>query len=133
MENCTSLGKKAKKTPEVTYASYKDNKVLCVVNTLNDYMERSRPWREEPDKGLLFLSYISPHKPVESSSISRWLKDVLEEAGIDIKTFKAHSTRSASTSKASLLSLSEKEIPKRGIWSGRTLLQKHYHKEISSN
>ena len=72
-------------------------------------------------------------KPVESSSISRWLKDVLEEAGIDIKTFKAHSTRSASTSKASLLGLSEKEILKRGIWSGRTSWQKHYRKEISSN
>ena len=125
--------KKGQKAPKVTYASYNENEALCVVSTFNAYIERTSSWREDPNKGLLFLSYISPHKSVESSSISRWIKEVLEKAGIDTKTFKAHSTRSASTSKASSLGLSEKEILDRGIWSGKTSWQRHYQKEISSD
>ena len=63
---------------------------------------------ENPNKGLLFLSFIRLHKPVEGSSISRWIKKVLKKASNNTRIFKTHSTRSASTSKAS--SLSEKEI-----------------------
>ena len=51
-----------------------------------------------------------------SSTISRWIKNVLTEAGIDTKNFKGHSTRSASTSKAGLAGLSVTDILERGSW-----------------
>ena len=39
-------------------------------------------------------------KAVASSSIVRWLRTVLEEAGVDVSTFRTHSTRGAATSAA---------------------------------
>jgi len=45
----------------------------------------------------LFLSYTTPYHPVSKSTFSRWAKHVMEKSGIDIKTFKPHSTRSEST------------------------------------
>ena len=44
------------------------------------------------------------------SSISGWLKNVLKPFGINVSLFTAHSTRSAKTSKASVLGLSMIEI-----------------------
>ena len=55
-----------------------------------------------------------------SSNISGWLKNVLKKAGIDRSTFKAHSTRSASTSKADLSGAPLEEILKQGCWSNKS-------------
>ena len=48
----------------------------------------------------LFIGTVKPHKHVSKDTISRWIKLVLSLAGIDIKLFKSHSVRSASTSAA---------------------------------
>ena len=48
----------------------------------------------------LIIRYVKPHKPVSSETISRWIKDELSKAGVDTSVFKAHSCRSASSSKA---------------------------------
>lgn len=48
----------------------------------------------------LFLSYIKPFKPVTSQRIAHWIKDILSEAGVDTRVFKAHSVRGASVSAA---------------------------------
>ena len=49
-----------------------------------------------------------------------------------LKTFKSHSVRSASTSKAKSLGVSTKQILKRGRWSSKSTWQKFYNKEIIS-
>ena len=54
------------------------------------------------------------HKPVVSSTISGWLQTILMKSGVDTSNIKAHSTRSASTSKAGLQGVSIEEILKRG-------------------
>ena len=41
---------------------------------------------------LLFLFFIKPDKPVSSTTIARWVKEVLSLAGIDTSTFSDHST-----------------------------------------
>ena len=46
------------------------------------------------------MSVISPHKAVSPETISRWLKQVLSEAGIDTIKYSAHSTRAAAATKA---------------------------------
>ena len=48
----------------------------------------------------LFISFHKPYKPVSRSTLSRWIKRVLEESGIDINLFTAHSTLSAAASAA---------------------------------
>ena len=58
----------------------------------------------------LLLSYIQQHKQVVPSTISEWLKNVLTSSGINVSLFTSHSTRSATTSKASASGLSMIEI-----------------------
>ena len=65
-----------------------------------------------------------------SSTITGWLKNILKKAGIDISTSKAHSTRSASTSKVNLNGAPIEEILKRGCWSKKSTWQKFYNKSI---
>ena len=62
----------------------------------------------------LIISYGKPHKPVSSGTISRWIKDELSKAGVDNSVFKAHSCRSASSSKARDADISVSEILKKG-------------------
>ena len=63
------------------------------------YIERTKDLRGDKQ---FFNSFMKPHNPVTSSTIARWLKQVMESAGIDTIIFKAHSVRSASTSAAAM-------------------------------
>ena len=58
-------------------------------------MTTLRSYEEKPEAARfqLFLSFIGQHAPVTSSTIARSLKSFMEEAGIDISIFKAHSVR----------------------------------------
>ena len=103
------------KTPPTTsYQAYTQDPNLCVVKTLDKYISCTEAWRSGEEGSQLLLSFVNPHKPVVSSTISGWLKNILKKAGIDISTFKAHSTRSASTSKADLSGVPIEEILKQG-------------------
>ncbi|KAH0818718.1 hypothetical protein GEV33_004073 [Tenebrio molitor] len=52
--------------------------------------------RREED--FLFLTTTKPHSAASKQTISRWVKDTLQMAGVDVAQFKPHSTRHASTS-----------------------------------
>ena len=58
---------------------------------------------------------------------SGWIKKVLEKSGINTETFKGHSTRAASSTKASLSGASIDVLLKRGSWSTKSTWQKHYN------
>ena len=73
---------------------------------------------------------IWPYKEVVSSTISGWVKTVLKLAGVDVNIFKWHSTRAASTSKATVSGLSLFEILERSSWSSASTLQRFYKKDI---
>ena len=123
--------RRGKAPPEVTYQGYPNDKSLCIVSTLGEYLDRTRNWRNSDcHDGQLLLSTLTPHNPVKSSTISNWLKRVMGKAGIDTTTFKAHSTRGASTSKAELNGASMEDILKRGSWSSQSTWQKFYKKNI---
>ena len=62
----------------------------------------------------VFLCCVKPHNPMEHHKITRWLKTVIEKAGIDVNKYKAHSVRGASTSKAN----------KMDLWVGPIFLQR---------
>ena len=83
---------------------------LCPVVTLEEYISKTRSLRKECSQ--LFISFIRPHGPVTSSTIARWLKEVLRNAGIDTEIFKAHSVRGASTSMAARLGVTVETILK---------------------
>ena len=66
------------------------------------------------------------------STISGWLRNVLKSSGINVSLFTAHSTRSATTSKASASGWSVIEILERGTWSNMSTWQRFYKKDIIS-
>lgn len=76
--------------------SFPSGKKLCVVEHLEEYLQRTKQLREEHSQ--LLISYVKPFKPVSKDTISRWVKQGLESAGIDINKYSAHSSRAASTS-----------------------------------
>ena len=57
---------------------------------------------------------------VHSSTVSRWIKEILKETGVDADFVKGHSTCSASTSKACLSGISIDDIISRGSWSNES-------------
>ena len=122
-----------KKPLVIVFHSFKEDPRICVVKTIKDYIQRISSWRS-PGQNQLFLSYIKPHKPICSSTIARWLKQTLSDTGINTDIFSAHSTRSASASKADAEGVNVEEILKRGTWSSKTTTwQKHYRREVVSD
>ena len=91
---------------------------------LTGYIARTERWRSGKEQSQLLLSFIHPHKPVVSSTIPVWLKTIHIKSGIDTNTFKAHSTRSTSISKASLQGASIQEILKRESWYNKNTWQR---------
>ena len=69
------------------------------------------PFRNTGTKQLL-LRFLQPHKPISTTTLSRWCATVMKESGINVNIFGSHSTRSTSTSKCKISGLSFKEIAK---------------------
>ena len=90
-----------------------DNANLCIAKTLIKYMEVTENLRGETNH--LLISFTKPHGRICAQSISRWLKLVMKEAGID-EAFTAHSTRHASTSKAASKGVDISIIRKAAGW-----------------
>ena len=85
--------------------SYRTDEELCVVKTLNRYLKKVTEERRER-KTQLLLSLKKPYRDIVSSTVSGWIKTVMELANVNTEVFKGHSTRSASTSEVSLKVLS---------------------------
>ena len=122
--------KRGKAPPCITYQAYSDDPDLCVVEALNEYINRTQEWRKDSERSQLLLGTVKPHKPVVSSTISGWLKKLMARAGINTEIFKGHSTRSASTSKARSVGVPLEEILKRGSWSSSNTWHNFYNKDI---
>ena len=84
--------------------------------------------RDGNDK--LWLSFNKPHKPVTKDTITRWVKTVLDKAGIDTSSYTVHSTRTASTSAVSSANLPIDIIMKAAGWSSENAFQKFYNKPL---
>lgn len=125
--------KAAKIGQEFFFPKYEENQSICPVRTLNHYLSRTETLRERSDKSQLFISFIKPHNPVSSATIARWLKLVLELAGIDTSIFKAHSTRGASTSAAAQSGVTTNDILLAADWNSESVFCKFYYKPIHND
>ena len=108
--NLAKQSRQGKPIAEFFFPSFPANQLLCPVNSLRVYLVKTKPLRGEETK--LFLSFIKPHKAVTSSTIARWLRMTLEQAGIDSSVFGAHSTRGASASAAARGGITTQDILK---------------------
>ena len=103
---------------------------ICPRLCLLEYLKRTEELRK--DTKQLFVSFCKPHAAVSSATIARWIKGVLAKSGIDVSVYKAHSTRSAVTSKALFLGASVEAILKLADWSNERTFSKFY-KRIPAN
>ena len=69
------------------------------VVTLDEYIKRTHHRCAEKRRSQLMLSFIQPYVEVSSSTVSRWIKEALKLAGIDVSIFKGHPTRGSSSFK----------------------------------
>ena len=122
--------KLGKTLPKTRFDTFEEDPLLCPTNCLTTYLKRTKDWRNKGKVVQLFLSHIAPHNPVSKPTIARWIKELLGDAGINIQTYQAHSTRAAGTSKAKELGLPLEDIVKQGNWSNKSTFEKFYFKPI---
>ena len=70
--------------------------------------------------------------PVSRDTISRWVKTVMQQGGIDTTKFKPHSTRAASTSAASRNAVPLDNILTGAGWKSDCVFAKYYNKPVES-
>lgn len=108
-----------------------ENPSICPATTLDDYLCVTSELRPEGLDNLL-LTCKKPFKKASSQTISRWIKQILAESGIDIKVFSAHSTRHASTSAAASAGVCIDTIRKTAGWSSSSLtFARFYNRPVS--
>ena len=114
---------------EVFYCRFTQNRKICVVDCLCEYLKRSAEFRKSDDsQDPLIRTTVKPHKGVTPNTVSNWIKDIMSLSGINTSKFKAHSTRGASTSKAACKGISVNEILKMADWSNVNTFSRFYHR-----
>ena len=89
--------RKGKAPLKIYFYKYQKDQKLCVVSTIDEYLKRTKTWRTHGNNFQLLLSYIKTHVEAHSSTVTRWIKKILKETGVDVDGFKGHSTHSANT------------------------------------
>ncbi|WAQ96537.1 UBP34-like protein, partial [Mya arenaria] len=120
--------RKGKVNPILKLNRYTLDSEICVYSTIAECIEQTSGLRNGVRQ--LIISYIKPHKPVVSTTISRWIKFVLKSSGIDIDKYSSHSTRSAASSKVKASGLPISEIMKVAGWSTDTTFARSYDKPL---
>ena len=114
----------------VEFLAYPEDEKLCVIKHLREYIKKTQVLRG--DCSQLLLSHVKPHGPASKDTISRWCKNVLKFAGIDVSKFTAHSTRSASTSFLAERNVNIKDIMTSAGWSNEMTFQRYYRKPVGN-
>lgn len=111
IRRCTKCG-----TSSISYPAFPDSPKLCVVACLKAYEEMTEEFRPPGERQLL-IALNKPHKAVSSPTIACLVRWIMQEAGIDLRAFGAHSTRGAMASKAFTLGARLEDILNAADWS----------------
>jgi hypothetical protein len=113
--------------PMFKVKSYPVDRRLCPLLVLKEYLFRMKNRRKSQ---YLLVSYIKPHDRITTSTISRWIRVVLQRSGIDVTKFKAHSVRAAATSKVVSNHTPVQDIMKLAGWTLESTFSRFYNKKI---
>ena len=119
--------------PSKTYVKekYKDQRIVikifpeakvCPYRTLCHYIDRTAPLRE---CNQLFIT-TTTFTAAAQGTISRWVKTVMKDSGVDVKLYTPHTTRHASVSKHATQYKNIGELLKLGQWKHLSTFYKHY-------
>ena len=93
---------------------------------LEEYISRTAKIRHTTQ---LWVGLVKPHKPIGKQTLSRWLKELLKNAGIDTSVFTGNSTRMASVSKANAMGVGLDTILKTAGWTSSSNFRKFYSRD----
>lgn len=123
-----------KPMPRLIIPFFPNNIEICPAQTLLSYIETTSNSRLNPNTDRLILTAKKPCHNASASTISRWIKQVLSESGIDTHIYSAHSARHAATSAAGRRGISVEIIKKTAGWTGNSLIfGKFYNRPLSIN
>ncbi|GFN81279.1 tyrosine recombinase xerc [Plakobranchus ocellatus] len=108
----------------ITLRAYREDRRICVFTCLKLYLKRTKHLRSTTQ---LFISNYSPQSAVTKDTFARWIKSMLNKAGIDTNVYKAHSTRAAASS-AAARSIDIAQVLKTAGWSREQTFAKFYNK-----
>lgn len=118
--------------PVLNLPYFKENPKICVASTLETYLKSTKEIRGS--EKTLFISFKKPYKAVGKQTLSRWVKCILSESGINTDIFSAHSTRHAASSAAKRNGVSLDVIRKAAGWTEKSkTFAKFYDREIVAN
>ena len=101
---------------------------ICPVRCLKEYLRRTAALRQEYTK--LFVITCDPYSPAKNGTLCRWVKTMMDMAGIGVLAYGPHSFRSAASSKAFECGLALSSIMKRAGWKYEGTFVKHYLKNV---
>ena len=122
-------GRPGYKPERLVLRTYPCDRRLCVHNYLSVYLQKTLDFRGKNRN--LILTTKKPFKPATTNTVSRWVKTVLNEAGVDTDVYKPGSTRMAAASKAKRGGVPLDEILKQGGWTRRTTFADFYDRPIN--
>lgn len=118
--------------PNLAIPFFHSDTNICPATALTMYLKKTKPLRKEGNK--LFIAVKKPHRAVGSQTLSRWIKTVLNNSGLDISKFSAYSTRHASTSAAERSGVNIDLILKAAGWTEKSqTFAKFYKRPIDTD
>ena len=114
---------------QIVIMAFAPDRRLCIVTVLKAYLAKTADIRG--DETRLLLTTIKPYKAAARDTISRWIKQVMSDAGIDVGQFAPHSTRSAATSCAKRVQVPLDSILRTAGWKKQCVFRKYYDKPVS--
>ena len=112
---------------EIKFPVY-ENANVCPVKLFKQYIDVSLMGSTT----CLFITTSKPYRPASKDTLTRWIKSVLHDAGIDMTIFTPHSTRLASTSKAAT-KVTVETVLKTGGWRSMRTFANHCNKQINNS
>lgn len=120
-----------KPMPHLVIPFFRNRIEVCPAKTLYSYIKATHSFRLRPETERLFITTKKPIHNASSSTISRWIKEIMGESGINTEVFSAHSTRHSSTSAAHRRGLPLDVIQKCAGWSENSLVfAKFYNRPL---
>lgn len=113
---------------ELTFKPFLSDKRLCILHYLRQYIRKTQELRGQ-ERGL-FITHKRPYHKATRQTISRWIRETLNKAGINTDKFSAHSTRAASTSSAKRQDVPLSLILRQAGWKGEKVFQEFYLKPV---
>ncbi|CEP10666.1 hypothetical protein [Parasitella parasitica] len=120
-------------TPKKSKLGVIEDTDICPVKTLFEFVTRSRTLRcDLPEDHTLFLANIDDGnscRSIRPSTAATWLTTLMKASGVDTNVFKAHSLRSAASTKAVQRGVPIQTVKEHANWSlSANTFEKYYYK-----